>query len=178
LPTCPRFCREGERGPVPARHVYGDFPRPGTFAVTVRQSAKAGARVVLLVDGTVAAEREFAPGERDTPQNVTLTASIPAGKHTIRLENRGADWATIGRITLSPFGPALRAMGKIGRNSAVLWLRRAGSDTPPTGQNGVTGTVTLPGLAPGNYRLVWWDTRAGRQLSEGSRPFPPDNPCP
>jgi hypothetical protein len=92
---------------------------------------------------------------------VTLTASVPAGKHTIRLENRGADWATIGRITLSPFGPALRAMGKIGPGLRRFVAPPRRQRHAAAGQNSVTGTVTLPGLAPGNYRLVWWDTRAG-----------------
>jgi hypothetical protein len=103
--------------------------------------------VVLLVDGTVAAEREFAPGARHAAKR-DLTARHSRRQAHDPPGNRGADWATIGRITLSPFGPALRAMGKIGRNSAVLWLRRAGNDTPPTGQNGVTGIVTLPASPP------------------------------
>lgn len=143
-----------------------DLSRPGTFGVTIAQSARAGAHVVVLVDGMVAAERAFVSGERDTAQNVTLSASVPAGKHVVRLENRGADWARIGRIALSPFGPALSVMGKTGTQSALLWLRRANTAAAATPAAGVTGTVTIPGLRAGRYRIAWWDTRAGRVHSE------------
>lgn len=146
-----------------------DLARPGTFAVSIGQSAKAGAHPVILVDGAVVAEREFAGASEDVRQNVLLSANVPAGKHAIRIENRGADWVVINRIALSPFGAALRAMGKVGKKSAVLWLRRAAPADGKTAEPpAVVGTLTVPGLAAGKYRVVWWDTRAGRKHSEAA----------
>jgi len=122
------------------------------------------------VDGAVAAEQDFAAASEDVRQNVTLSAAVPAGKHTIRIENRGADWVVVSRIALSPFGSALRAMGKVGKDAAVLWVRRAAAPADaaeqPGGSGIAAGTLTIPGLAAGKYRVVWWDTRAGRKQSE------------
>ena len=120
------------------------------------------------MDGTVAAEREFPAADADVRQNVTLSAEVPAGKHRVRIENRGADWVVVSRIALSPFGPALKALGKVGKESAALWVRRAarGDGGNAAGPSSVAGTVTIPGLAVGTYRVLWWDTRTGRKHSE------------
>jgi hypothetical protein len=146
-----------------------DFPltldTPATFTVRFRQSARAGAHPALLVDGQVVAEKEFPAGERDTAlrgDTGVLTASLSAGRHTVRLENRGADWAVIDRITLTPYGPTLRLLAKAGPENAVLWARNTGAEGQPT-----IGKVILPaGLTAGRYRIVWWDTAAGRPISE------------
>ncbi len=62
---------------------------------------------------------------------------------------------------------ALRAWGQadLTNNCAHLWI----DNTPYTWENvvngvsvpAVTGTVTVPGLQDGNYKVEWWDTTAG-----------------
>ncbi|MES2461902.1 MAG: DUF5060 domain-containing protein [Armatimonadota bacterium] len=137
-----------------------DYTKPGTFAVRIRQAAKAGAHLVLSVDGKTAAEHDFPASENDTSADVTVTAQVPAGKHTIRLENSGTDWVVLNRISLAPYGSALKAMGKSNGSQAALWVRRV---APGTGG----GTITLPSgtLKPGSYEVRWWDTRTGREIT-------------
>ncbi len=137
-----------------------NYSKPGTFAVRIRQAAKAGAHVVISVDGKTVAEQDFPATAEDTTANVTLTAQIPEGKHTIRLANTGTDWVVLNRITLAPYGSALAAMGKANGTQAALWIRRVAP-----GDSG--GTITLPAgaLKPGAYDVRWWDTKAGRELS-------------
>jgi hypothetical protein len=90
-----------------------------------------------------------------------LTAALPAGKHVIRIENTGADWAVLGRCTLSPYGPSLRALAKATKDQVALWIyRSAPSEELPPGP----ATVTVPDLLPGRYRVRWWDTHTGREM--------------
>jgi hypothetical protein len=137
-----------------------EYAKPGAFSVTVRQAAKAGAHLVLSVDGKIAAEQDFPASANDTSLDKTVTAQVPAGKHTVRLSNTGTDWVVLNRITLSPYGSALKAIGKANGTQATLWIRRVAP-----GEGG--GTVTLPSsaLKPGKYDVFWWDTLAGREIS-------------
>src|SRR5262249_4981613 len=80
-----------------------DYAHPGTFVVGIQQSAKAGAHVVIAIDGKTAAEQDFPATADDNPANVSLTANVPAGKHTVRLSNTGQDWVVLSHITLTPY---------------------------------------------------------------------------
>jgi hypothetical protein len=139
-----------------------NYRQPGEFRVQLRQAARAGAKVVLKVDGEPVTEQEFAAAERDQNVNAALIARVPAGAHTVRLENVGPDWAVVERITLTPYGPAFGGLAKGTTDRAACFLYRGG-DTPT---ETAKGTVTLPGLRSGKYRVLWWDTWAGKTRSE------------
>lgn len=143
---------------------YAEFPvdlaQDATWTVTVGQSARNGAKVQLKVDGVQVAEKEFPAAERDTNQNAEITVTVPKGKRVLRLDNTGADWARLNRISLTPFGAALRALGKANATSAVFWLQNAFPDKP------ITGEVVIPNLNPGTYQILWWDSVKGALLSE------------
>lgn len=136
-----------------------DAPRPLTVRVRVRQSAKAGAALRISVDGTVAAERAFPAAEKDVAQDAVVEASVPAGRHTVRIENPGADWLVLERIEIDPYGPALRALGRVGGGRAVAYVWKTVDGSPAAGR------VEVPGLAPGRYVALWWDVAAGRPIS-------------
>ena len=69
-------------------------------------------------------------------------------------------------------GNPLRVLGLQGKDSAWLWL----SDPQATWWNIVVEKKTppevrgaaleVPGLAPGSYRVTWWDTRRGKTVKE------------
>ncbi|WP_395140835.1 cellulase family glycosylhydrolase [Armatimonas sp.] len=137
--------------------------QPGSIAVEVQTAARSGGTLVIKVDGQVVAEKAYPASGRDTSVNETLTAAIPVGTHKITLENPGADWVTIRKITVGPVGASVSALAKSdqGGTRAALWLRRTATGAHPGG-----GTVTLSGLRAGAYKLVWWDTDAGKALRE------------
>ena len=56
---------------------------------------------------------------------------------------------------------SLRVLGRSGKDFAALWISNKG--TAETG-----GKVTLAGLQSGEYKATWWDTAAGKPLSEDS----------
>jgi hypothetical protein len=152
------------RALFPAAVFKVTYPADGTFAVSLRQVARAGARLVISVDGAAAASRDFPAGPGDAATSETLEAKVPAGPHTIKVENTGADWAVIRRFTLAPYVSALAAQGRASADFAILWIyNRAASDGRSA--PGVKGTVTVPGLAPGRYSAAWWDTEKGEVLS-------------
>ena len=141
-----------------------NYPKAGTFTVAVRQSAKAGAHLVVFVDGVKAGEQDFPAATSD--QNGSgpgLIVPVAAGKHTVRLENTGADWLVLQKLTLSPYGPGLRVLAKGNATHAVLWAYRP--DAAPNGA-GIAGTISLPNFAPGKYRVQWWDTQAGKPMGQ------------
>jgi hypothetical protein len=115
---------------------------------------------MLKVDGQTAAERGFPGGAADRRTDVVLAASVPAGRHTIRIENTGADWLVLDRFTLKPYGASLRVMAKANREAAAFWIYRPAPTEKPD-----QGTVTLSDLVPGRYRVTWWDTQVGREMS-------------
>ena len=74
--------------------------------------------------------------------------------------------------TTATAGDALRVLGLQGKDCAYLWL----SDPQATWWNIVVqkktpaeirgATLEVPGLAPGDYRVAWWDTRAGKTVKQ------------
>jgi hypothetical protein len=155
------------RDMFPAATFKVTYSEPGSFSVTVNRVARAGARLVLSVDGTRVGEKEFPAGEQDMATSATLEAKVPAGEHTIRLENTGADWVQIQRFTLSPYTSALAALGKVGKDFAVVWVYNRAA-FGPAGEEGTSasGKITLAGLQPGSFKVTWWDTRDGKPASE------------
>jgi hypothetical protein len=66
----------------------------------------------------------------------------------------------------------LRVLGLQGDGVAVLWLSDPAASWGAVALDGkkpaeVSGaTVTVPGLAPGAYRVEWWDTREGKVVKQ------------
>ncbi len=136
-----------------------DYPEPGTFRVSVRQVSAQGGKLVVSVDGNVAASRDFPGKGEDTDVDETVEAKVPAGRHEVRVENTGADWVVVKEIALEPYGPALQALGRADKDFAAVWLlNRSGKET--------TGKLTVSGLQAGSYKAAWWDTSAGKLVSD------------
>ncbi len=151
------------RSLFPSATFKTTYSAPGTFSVMVGQSARAGSTLQILVDGTVAAEKTFKPADKDNEVGATLETKVAAGDHAIRLENPGADWLTIRQITLSPYAPAVGSVGRSGKDYAAFWLYNR-----HPGKESAKAKLTVPGLQSGPYKVTWWDTSSGKQLSEGS----------
>ena len=133
----------------------------GRIAVEIQTVARSGGTLVIKVDGKVATQKAYPASSGDKMVNETLTAAIPAGSHKVTLENSGADWVTVQKITIGPVGASVSALAKSDGSRVALWLRRTAGDASPT-----RGTVTLRGLRSGSYKLVWWDTVAGKPQGE------------
>jgi len=145
-----------------------DYPVPGRFEVFVNGvSGWGGAALRILVDGEPVLEKEFADPdggaghETRMEYNGAYGVAIPAGKHTITLENPGKDWFTLREITLRSYDDApvgVRALALRGRETALVWLRTdrfvwyaslLGMPREPARDV----VLTLPGFTPGVWRV-------------------------
>jgi hypothetical protein len=146
-----------------------NFPQSGQFIVQLSEISVGGAHVILEVNGNKI-ERDFPATAQQTRlqgEAGRLAIDVPAGAHTITLQNSGGDWAAIGRITLTRYAPILGAYGVANPEFAAAWLfHRENVTAQPGRESGAaSGQIALSGLKPGRYRATWWDTREGKALS-------------
>ncbi|HSV72883.1 MAG TPA: DUF5060 domain-containing protein [Chthonomonadales bacterium] len=170
LDQMPAFLQgEAHRALFRAAVLRVDYPSDGTFSVRISQVARAGARVVVLVDGAPVAERAWPASGTDRSVSETLTASVVSGRREIRVENRGADWVVVAGFELDPYAPALAVTGRSGNDFAALWLfNRRGAYPGGEGAPVKGARLSVAGLRPGVYRAEWWDTRAGTATASTS----------
>lgn len=142
--------------------------QPSAFTLVVGQVAKAGAHVAVGVDGA-AAQHDFPAGSADyspTGKDAEIHVDLPLGPHTITVENTGADWVQVKRMTLANYGAALAGYARTGPSYAAAWIySRAGIDADPaSAPPSAAGKVTLAGLKRGKYQVTWWDTGTGKPI--------------
>jgi hypothetical protein len=144
-----------------------DFPSEGTFSIAMSQIAPKGAILSASLDGAPpiklnlqAPPPPFArggdrPPQRDVLLNVTLSIPIPAGPHTLRLENPGEDWVRLKSFVLNPYAPQVGVLAKANDHFAILWVYRRESSGPDP----IIASLRVPGLTSGTYQITWWDTQ-------------------
>jgi len=147
----------------------------------------------VLIDGQVAWGKEFKagpPGEGEYKETAwreqwqmwqstfdqEYTVDIPAGTHTIELDNQEGDWIEIDRYRLTGcvdprFDTRLEVLGMATDDYAILWLHNQDNNwynrTHDIAVEPVTGaTFELRGLRGGEYVIEWWDTKTGTKASE------------
>jgi Domain of unknown function (DUF5060)/Cellulase (glycosyl hydrolase family 5) len=167
---------DANRDLFPSATFHVDYPRAGSFAVSIGRVSRSGGRLSISVDGQSIVRADFpGNGRGESASNVTLEVSVPAGDHAVRLENNGADWLAISKITLDPYSPAIGLVGKSSRDYAALWLYRR-TITSETDDLFVAGKLLIPGLEPGTYRATWFDTNNGRTVTEQTGTVAGDEP--
>lgn len=156
-----------------------DFAAAGEFAVCVASvSGHGGAALQLTLDGAVVLQRRFvdADGMLSTE---SLTAdrgcygiAVPAGKHTVVVENTGKDWFTQSAVTLTNYvrpRASVDVMAARGRAAVILWARngRFSWFAPIAGLAPVparNARATVRNVPAGEYLVELFDPQAGRWL--------------
>jgi hypothetical protein len=159
LPGFATFPSSGPKRDFPQVTLRVDYPADGTFSVRVNEKTLHGARIEVSLDGRPAAALDLAPTAR--PSDKTLAFPVPAGAHSILLKNAGKDWARVREFTLTPYAPELGVFAKGNGSLTVLWAYNRVPEGGP-----VSGSLRVPGLAAGAYRVVWMDTDTGKTISE------------
>ena len=167
-----------------------DLPHPSRLMLRILTVSNAAA-IHVAVDGATAADfpLKAAPGNnqdfestKQFPEyggmyqalfNKDRVVPIPAGKHTITLENTAGDWVSIGSYTLTEAkssryaGLRPLALSDAHTGETLAWLQDPDSNWYNDSQ-GITPhtwariALTLPVPLAGAYRVDWWDTRAGK----------------
>jgi hypothetical protein len=153
-----------------------NYPTAGTFAIRVDEMTPDGAKLQATLDGHRVAAVDFGapapafggpnrPARRGNPRlNTSLEIPIPAGPHVLKLENTGSDWIHIRDFTLSPYTSQLAVLAKGDSDFAVLWIYKRDK----TSSEPISGKLTVPGIAAGNYHVVWWDTYKSQIIKDES----------
>ncbi|RYG85984.1 hypothetical protein EON77_04595 [bacterium] len=158
-----------------------NLPRRTRFdAIVGDVSGHGGAKMVLRLDGDTLMTRDFPdPDGDEKTESLTgfagvYSLEIPAGRHTVQVENTGRDWFAASfrfRNAVPQKAPALDAWSAVGERTVVMWARNsarsfarlmtegesAGGTIPPT-------YVKLAGLASGTYDVTLWDTWGGKPI--------------
>jgi len=165
-----------------------DYPEDGKFLFTVNV-VSSSCEIVVKVDGKEAfvlklpeqdeGYKSKAWQEQWSIYQYTYEKEygldIPAGKHTIELENRSGDWVSISRYRLTNYKdlsiPDVDIFGLCTDSEALLWIH----DKASNWQNDLEGkfpgkmdtfSFDILGLRDGEYRVQWFDTREGKIVKE------------
>lgn len=160
---------EGNKAMFPFMELKVNFAEPGTFSIAVDEITPEGAQLDVSLDGKPQTSLALGspagpPQQADRPRrnpriDATLLVPVPAGEHVIRIENNGRDWVHLKQFVLSPYAPELAVLSKGSSDYAALWVYRREPGNEP-----VDGTISIPGLSSGNFKIQWFDTHAGKAL--------------
>jgi hypothetical protein len=101
--------------------------------------------------------------------NTTYSIQVPAGAHTIKVDNAGGDWYTISSYTFTNLGKPLntyllkstdkkRMAGWI-HNKKYNWIDAGPGKPVPTAISGAT--ISIPDMANGTYEVKWFECLNG-----------------
>jgi hypothetical protein len=156
------------------------LPWPTRLSALVNNvSGYGGAALTITMDGNVALKKYFPdtnpPGKHEvlTQYAGSYDIEVPAGKHTVVVENTGSDWVYLDYCLHDAAvakAPPLDVWAMAGKTVAIVWLRVEGrswqrvcamKDKIPLAGASI---LTLPGLTPGRWRIEQWDTWGGKVL--------------
>ena len=138
-----------------------DYPKAGSFTVRTGGGTGKQPRLRIRIDGVPCLKTRARPAQ-------SYRVAVPAGAHTIEVDNVGKDWISISAYEFSEIGSALDGYGLIAENqrSAAGWVlnhryhhRQLATGREP---DPVVGAVLrLPGFAEGDFGVSWYDCQSG-----------------
>ena len=161
-----------------------DAPAPTKFGVAIsRVSGYADSCLQISLDGKVVLEKKCPVPEGNKKDTLSdykgdYQIDLPAGKHTVKVENVGQDWIAVGGYhipwlkTERRIEAPLRACGVVGQTMALAWVQNrlhtwkqaTEKDFVPRPAKG--GRLDLSGLRPGRWKVARWDTVKGQTTRE------------
>jgi len=158
-----------------------DYPRAGRFEVVVEGvSGHGGAAIAISLDGVRATRTDFFDRQPDSTDTMheydgSYGIGVPAGQHTIVVENLGRDWFDLREFRLTHYlaEPNVRVLALANGRSALVWVqnkentwwkRRGGALPTPM----AACEIELRGFEPGAYAVEQWDTYAGDVIARSS----------
>jgi len=153
-----------------------DYPQAGRFEVMIGGvSGHGGAGLSVSLDAKMALLVDFPDRDPATDDlhdyDNWYGIDVPAGLHTIVVENPGADWCYVSyRLTNYLRVPNLRLLALANPHSALVWVQNKENtwwnhkrklEPTPIGSS----QITLSGFEPGEYRIEQWDTYQGVRTS-------------
>ncbi len=157
-----------------------DYTYPGTFAILVGGvSGYGGAGLEISLDGQLVLQKDFPQLSPDDHATITkydgeYSIEVPAGKHSIKVENTGEDWFYTDfafNEGFAQYSPNLRVLGRQAEDWAFGWVQNSGHTWQQVATYGDPPVVEparflLRGLEEGEYLIAFFDTYTGKPLSD------------
>ena len=137
------------------------YPREGSF--TVRTSSELGEspKISIYLDGVLVLNETGIP-------NKDYTINVPAGMHTIKVDNLGIDWITIGSYTFSDLGSQVDSYVLTSDDNTVGagWVLNHAYNHLNINENGqplsvIGSELVVEGFEDGNYFVKWYNCLTG-----------------
>ncbi len=146
------------------------YPAKGTFTVATGNTKTIAPKIYIAIDGKQVLEEDGAI-------NTSYSVDVPAGRHSIKVDNTGKDWIWINQYTFSSAGsPAdpyvlknaghSKAAGYI-LNSSYNWqyLKKYNAGLPPA-INGCS--LVIPDMQNGKYVVNCYNPETGKAIRASS----------
>jgi hypothetical protein len=140
---------------------YVQYPVAGQFSVKTSGQSGQSPKIAIWLDGVKKLEQQAGI-------NQTYTIDVPAGQHTIRVDNTGTDWILVAAYVFTGLGSAADAyiLKAENNNHVVGWILNSRYNheyivpggLPPVVKNAV---LTVPGVQNGSYFVKYYDCLTG-----------------
>lgn len=156
----------------PDRVTYRlDLPKETSAKVIVGSMAAGGGGIDVRVDGNLVASHRWAGGT-GAPDPGILEFLIPAGPHSVLLQNPGPDWIGVSAVELATPVPVLAMIGRRNDHFIEGWVwhrQNIYAEAPSTPSSGV---VLLRDVPAGSWKVTWWNTEKGVPLAPSTVAHP------
>lgn len=125
-----------------------DLDKPGEMTFTINETSGSGGSLKVSSNGKVLGEPSFDGGQKTES---SWSVSLPAGRQILTIDNPGADWVRLSKLTLPNIGAVAKASG--GTDGKVAMLRLRSATAGPIGEMTLTGLS----LSDGKYSAQFTD---------------------
>ncbi|HZZ17891.1 MAG TPA: cellulase family glycosylhydrolase [Opitutaceae bacterium] len=138
--------------------LHLDLPTAASMKAEIDSVAPKGGNLKASVDGTPVATKSWAAG---APVPSELKFNVPAGRHTLVLQNDGPDWVGVSALDLGIDEPSLGLIGRRNDHFIIAWVWNRANLYELDPKISTHGTVVLKDVAAGSWKVTWWDSVKG-----------------
>lgn len=142
-----------------------NYPASGQFWVKTATDAGQNPKIAIWLDGAKIFEQAAQP-------NQTYSVNVPAGQHTIKVDNTGTDWILIAGYIFTGIGSGVDAyiLKSEGKDRLAGWALNNRYNYDFVQTNGLPpvasgATLTVPDVENGTYALRYFSCLTGALLS-------------
>lgn len=142
------------------------YPESGTFSVKTNNETGQDPKISIYLDGVLVLDEVGMT-------NKTYSIDVPAGDHTIKVDNSGTDWISIDAYLFSGIGSLVDAYTLVGegKENAAGWVLNRQYNHEYIAENGfpapvASASLVVNGLSPGDYLVKWHDCLTGAFIQE------------
>lgn len=143
-----------------------NYPQTGEFTVTTANESGTNPRIAIWLDGNLLLQQNALP-------NTSYSIVVPAGAHTIKVDNTGTDWITISAYTFEGIGSQIDAYVLVSEAKTIAagWALNNRYNHQYVAANGLPAStppssVVVEGFQDGAYSVRWYDPLAGALSGE------------